>query len=208
MTTHEIRTSDPATNDEICSPSELEPRAFHPRIYVTRRTNDRRERPRRAWLNADRPANELTDALAMMLEVDTTPGNWAIRAQRDFAGIRIDPYEDLGLVALIGQNVARHGEAFASWVQVVGHDPRELARFECAYQGNYPNTAAYAAQLLGKLGVAAELDQLVRDHLGERLHSYVRWDYEAFCRDLGVTGELIGQPRRDGSVDVFQGDFL
>lgn len=153
------------------------------------------------WLDANQEPAVLEAAVSEMLSRSPTPGaeEWAIFEYDDFGGMRIDEHESLETVSQLAQGLAEHGATFAAWADVAGRDAETLARFEEGYLGRWDSLADYAEHQFEELGYAQVLDQVVPDGL----RAYVRFDAEAFGRDLHLGGDISYAPTSDGGVWLF-----
>lgn len=175
-----------------------------PKIYVASLSDYNAGRLHGTWLNADADYEALAAGVDEMLARSPEPGaeEWAIHDYEHFGGLRLSEYEPLSIVSAIARGIAEHGPSFAAWANFVNHDVDRLAHFEDAYRGNWASVVAYARDLFDDLGVEAELD----GSLGEHLRPYVKVDYDGFARDLELGGDIWIAQRDDGTVDVFDAD--
>jgi antirestriction protein len=86
-------------------------------------------------------------------------------------------------------------------VAIVGDsDPEILDRFEDAYLGHWSSVEEYAEDLADNVGLWKE------GMAPDSLSPYVRFDYEAFARDLELSGDITTS-EGDGGVYIFEGNL-
>lgn len=117
---------------------------------------------------------------------------WEIHDFEGFGDLTITGFESIERVAALGQAIAEHGAAFASYASNVGEDYATPEEFEDAYQGEWDSREAFAEYM------ADETIEGLRE--GGTLASY--FDYEAFARDLFMDG-YSDEPAPGGGVYVF-----
>jgi antirestriction protein len=178
--------------------AEVQP---EPRIYVASLSDYNAGRLHGVWLDVTADTEELQDGVAAMLAASPEPGaeEWAIHDYEGFGGVRLDEYESLDAVSRLAAGLADHGPAFAAWADIAGRDEETLERFEEAYLGQWDSLAAYAEELFEDLGYADLLDQA----MPAGMQPYVRFDAEAFGRDLYLGGDVSYAVAPDGGVWVF-----
>lgn len=153
------------------------------------------------WIDANQEPAELEAAVTRMLAQSPTAGaeEWAIFEDDDFVGLRIDEHEPLETVSQLAQGIVRHGPVFAAWADIAGREPETLGRFEEGFLGHWESLADYADQLFDDLGYAELLAKVIPDGL----QAYVRFDAEAFGRDLHLSGDVSFADSPNGGVWLF-----
>ena len=185
-------------NDEQNEQLKLTP----PRIYVASLADYNDGRLHGAWLDVHGEPGELAEGVRAMLAASRLPGaeEWAIHDYEGFAPLRLGEHESLERIARIGQGIARHGEAFKHWTAIEGSARLDLVeRFEGAYRGHWQSVEAFAMDFWDDCGYAEILDRIP-----EALRCYVRFDAEAFARDLELGGDITTSTGDDG-VYIFDG---
>lgn len=172
-----------------------------PQIYVASLSDYNDGRLHGSWLDAARTPEELQEDITAMLAASPLPGaeEWAIHDFDGFAGLRLDENESLATVSQLAANLAEHGPAFAAWADIAGRDEETLQRFEEAYLGHWDSLAAYADELFEDLGYAELLEQA----MPAGMQPYVRFDAEAFGRDLHLGGDLSYAVAPDGGIWLY-----
>lgn len=172
-----------------------------PRIYVASLADYVDGRLHGSWLDVTGDLDDLNERIKAMLEASPLPGaeEWAIHDFDNFAPLQLGEYESLARIAMIGRGVAEHGEAFKHWAAVAGTDRMDLFEsFEDAYHGHWETVEEFAESLWADFGYQAILEQAIPDDL----QPYVRFDVEAFARDLQLGGDIVTS-EGDGGVYVF-----
>jgi len=153
-----------------------------PRIYVASLADYNAGRLHGRWIEADQDAHEIHQQIAGMLGRSREPiaEEWAIHDYEGFGPLRLSEYEAIETVARLGEGIGDHGSAFAHWAATVGTDPAALDEFEDRYLGHWRSLVEFAEHLLDDLGID-------RDNFGpDNLQPYIRFDLEAFARDLSL----------------------
>ena len=186
-------------NDE--GPEQL--RQAPPRIYVASLADYNEGRLHGAWLDVRGEPRELEEGVRAMLAASKVPGaeEWAIHDHEGFAPLRLGEHESLERVARIGEGIARHGEAFKHWATIEGITRLDLVQgFEDAYRGHWESLEAFAQDFWEDCG----FDDAIAKVIPEQLQAYVRFDAQAFARDLELSGD-ISSSAGDGGVYIFDG---
>lgn len=171
-----------------------------PRVYVASLADYNAGRLHGEWIELD-DAQDLGERVQAMLRRSPEPvaEEWAIHDYEGFGPLHLDEYESLDTVAMLAAGIREHGPAFAHWVALEGTTTSDLlARFEDAYLGHWESIEAFAENLFDDFGYQETLDQLIPEHL----QPYVRFDAEAFGRDLTLGGD-IATSEGDGGIYVF-----
>ncbi len=174
-----------------------------PQIYVASLSDYNAGRLYGAWLSAAVEQEELETGVQTMLAGSPTPGaeEFGIFDYEGFGPLRLDEYESLETVAMIGRGIAEHGPAYAHWAALVGTtDVGEMTEFEDAYRGHWESVAAYADDLFDDLGA----NRIIEEAIPEFLQPYITLDVEGFARDLELGGDITTS-EGDGGVYVFDG---
>jgi antirestriction protein len=172
-----------------------------PRIYVASLSDYNAGRLHGAWLAADVEAEALYAGVHAMLAASPDSGaeEWAIHDYEGFGGLPLSDYEALDSVSRVALGIAEHGGAYAALAAHRGLNDEQLSEaFDQAYLGRYTSLADYADQLADDLGWHQELDALP-DPLG----LYVRFEAEAFARDLEYGGDVFTADAGEGGIHVF-----
>jgi antirestriction protein len=168
-----------------CWPENEDPK-LEPRIYVASLSDLNAGRQHGVWLDAAQEPEALHDEIANMLASSTEPGaeEWVVADHAGFNGLYGD-WDDLAYVSKIANGIKEHGEAYAHWATLVSTD-EELDQFDTRYLGRWPSRQAYAADVLGDLGLSEVIERAVP----ENLMPYVTIDADGFGRDLELGGEI------------------
>jgi antirestriction protein len=153
-----------------------------PRIYVASLTDYNNGRLHGVWLDADDDLEDQQVAIEAMLAASPTDPHAeevAIHDHEGFGPLRVDENDRLAHIARIGAGIAAHGLAYAHFAALLGPSGwDDLDTFEDRYQGRWDSMTAYAEELLDSLGIDTEAT------VCEMLAPYMRFDTEAFARDL------------------------
>lgn len=151
-----------------------------PRVYAASLADYNAGRLHGRWIDADQETDEISEAITAMLGTSREPiaEEWAIHDYEGFGKLRLSEYESIETIARLGEGIGDHGAAFAHWAAIAGTDPAALDEFEDRYLGHWNSLTEFAENLLDDLGI--DLDNLGPDHL----QPYIRFDLEAFARDL------------------------
>lgn len=179
---------------------EVEPRD-RPRIYVASLSDYNAGRLHGAWIDADQQPEQIESEIAGMLERSPEPlaEEWAIHDYGGFHGIRLSEYESIQRVGRIARGISEHGPAFAAWVNHTGDDEQASESFADCYLGTWPSRREFAEETLADLG----FDKLIEEHIPDHFAPYVRFDADAYIRDVELNGDLTIINRPDGTVLVF-----
>ena len=124
---------------------------------------------------------------------------WAIHDYEGFGPLRLGEYESLLTVTALAKGINRHGDAFAHWAALHGDlADAPLEEFEEVYLGHWDSLSALAEELWDDMGYQQAIDAA----LPESLQSYVKFDAEAYGRDLELSGDVITS-EGDGGIYVF-----
>ena len=172
-----------------------------PRIYVASLADYVAGRLHGSWLEVSGDADELAEGVAAMLAGSRLPGaeEWAIHDYEGFGPLRLGEYETLETVARLARAIAEHGPAPMHWADLVSNtDEATLDEFDNVYQGHWESLTAFADSLWDDCGYEGVLDEVIP----EGLRSYVRFDAEAYARDLELGGFIVSS-EGDGGVYIF-----
>jgi antirestriction protein len=172
-----------------------------PRIYVASLADYVDGRLHGAWLDVSGDVEELEREIAAMLAASPLPGaeEWAIHDYEGFGPLRLGEYESLAVVAALAEGIDRHGAAFAHWVALHGRlEDAPLEEFEQVYLGHWDSLSALADELWDDMGYQQAIDAA----LPESLQPYVKFDAEAYGRDLELGGDVMTS-EGDGGTYVF-----
>ncbi len=195
---HKEQLPTPETTGVIRPQAEQEPEIV-PRIYVASLSDYNAGRLHGAWIDAAQEPEDLQLHINAMLSKskETIAEEWAIHDFENFNGLHLGEWEDLTHVSRVAKGITEHGLAFAHFATIAASDD-ELDQFDDAYQGHWDSLTAYADNMLDDFGIERALDSAVP----ESLRPYVRFDSEAFGRDLELGGDITAI-EGDGAVYVF-----
>lgn len=163
--------------------AEIDP-GPEPRIWVASLSDYNDGRLHGRWIEVGKILEDVHQEVAEMLEESPmlTAEEYAIHDYDGFGPVHFGEYENLEMVHRIAEGIREHGEAFAQWVALLDRAEWEdqLDNFEEHYQGQWSSMEGFAEQLLDDLGV--DLDSLGPANLAP----YVKFDIEAFARDLAM----------------------
>lgn len=171
-----------------------------PRVYVASLADYNAGRLHGEWIELDN-AQDLGERVQAMLRRSPEPvaEEWAIHDYEGFGPLQLGEYESLDTVSMLAQGIRQHGPAFAHWVALEGSTAGDLlARFEDVYLGHWESIEAFAESLFDDFGYQEILDQVIP----EQLQAYVRFDAEAWARDLDLGGDITTS-QGDHGVYVF-----
>jgi antirestriction protein len=152
-----------------------------PRIYVASLSDYNAGRLLGAWINANQQHEDIQEGINEMLSRSPEPiaEEWAIHDYEGFGPLRIDEYESIEHVAKVARGIVNRGRAYAHWADYLGSSQwDQLDDFDDHFVGQADSMTEFAEQWLEDMGV--DIDSLVAEHL----QLYVRFDVEAFARDL------------------------
>lgn len=176
---------------------ETEPRTG-PRIYVASLSDYNAGRLHGEWIDAAQDDEDVWEQVNVMLATSPEPiaEEWAIHDYEGFGPVHLGEWEDLATVTRLARGIAEHGQAFAAWaVHLERGQWDQLDQFEDHYLGCWESLEAFAESLLDDMGI--DVDALGPEHL----QAYVRFDLEAFARDLRHD---VGVVTVDEGVHVFE----
>lgn len=155
-----------------------------------------------AWIAADQTPEELYDEVQAMLERSPTPGaeEFAIHDYEGFGHYEVGEYDSLEWISTVARGITEQGLAFAAWVEACDRDADRVAHFEEAYRGEWESVDAYADELLSDLGYVEAIDTAAP----EWLQPYIKFNMEAFARDLELNGDVVAVRHAHG-VWIFEG---
>ncbi len=153
------------------------------------------------WVDAAVDGEDLVAAARGILGRGHEPDaeEWAIFDYDGFGDWRPGQHELLELVAEVARGIAEHGPVFAAWADFTGADPEQLAQFNDAYLGHYDSAEDLARDVMGDLGIEADIDRAVP----ASLRPYVQIDYAQWAKDCFLDGDLYFADDPEGGVWVF-----
>lgn len=175
-------------------------RRLTPRIYVGSLSDYNAGRLHGEWIDASQKLQEVEQAVQAMLARSPTPGaeEYAIHDHEDFGPLHIDEFLPLRTVTRLAAGIAEHGLAYAYWahgLDSIHLDDDYLDRFEEFYVGTFDSVTEFAQEQLDSWGI--DLDEIGP----EGLRPYIRFDMEAYARDLSYDYRV--QTDAEGRVHVF-----
>lgn len=180
---------------------ETEAATSAPRVYVASLADYNAGRLHGEWIDLD-DTQDLDERVQAMLRRSPEPvaEEWAIHDYEGFGPLRLSEYESLDTISMLAEGIRLHGPALAHWVTLEDETTSSdlLARFEDAYLGHWESIEAFAESLFDAFGYQEILDQAIPEHL----QAYVRFDAEAFARDLNLGGDITTS-EGDHGVYVF-----
>jgi antirestriction protein len=182
------------------SGGEVSARA-RPRVYVASLSDYNAGRLHGAWIDADQEPEQIEAEIGRMLAQSSEPlaEEWAIHDHEGFDGVRLSEYEPLERLSQIARGISEHGPAFAAWVNHTGEDEQAWQSFADCYLGSWPCRQEFAEETIADLG----LDELIAEQIPAHFTPYVRFDADAYVRDVELNGDLTILDLPDGSVAVF-----
>lgn len=155
-----------------------------PMIYVISLA-DYGDRDLGRWIDATQGVDHIKAEIDELIEESTVPGagDWEITDYLGFEGLSIAQYEDLEVVAAIGELIDEHGELAAKIIEHVGgvdqvDEARRLLREDHA--GSAASLAAWAEQHVEESGDLRKVPARLRRC----------FDFQKYAREL----------RREGAV--------
>jgi antirestriction protein len=125
---------------------------------------------------------------------------WAIHDYEGFGPLHLDEFVSLTTLSRLAQGIAKHGMAYAAWINHIGVDSDDADTFEDVYRGEWESVVAYAEELLDDVGATRLVDDAP-----EWIRPYLRLDIDGFARDLQLGGDIVTADRPDGGVWIFEG---
>ena len=175
-------------------------RRLTPRIYVSSLSDYNAGRLHGEWVDASQELDAVEQAVQNMLARSPTPGaeEYAIHDHEDFGPLHVDEFLPLRTVTRLAAGIAEHGLAYAYWAH--GLDSIHLSddyldQFDEFYVGTFNSVTEFAQEQLDSCGI--DLDEIGP----ESLRPYIRFDLEAYARDLSYDYRMQTGP--DGRVHVF-----
>jgi len=143
------------------------------------------------WIDATQDADGICEGIAAMLAASPMP-NAEEHAVHDYSGMpSMGEWPDMCAVAAAGAFIAEHGDAGLAWLDN-GLDADSDAFVE-AFRGEYDSLEDYAEELIEDCGSL--------NSMPENLRCY--FDYDAYARDLEVSGDVWTASAGGRSVFVF-----
>lgn len=172
---------------------------YQPRIYVANPANQEHGDEHGHWIDANQTADELGGAVVAALSSSSTEApEWVIQACEAFAGLDVNGFTDLNLIARLARGVAEHGAAYAVFVQIVGTNDRDqLDKFDDFYVGSYDSPEAWARSV----GEDLEWDNHLDEVVDPMLRSYLVIDYARFAHEQRHAWDVL--TGTDGKTHVF-----
>lgn len=190
---------DPSQNPEREAGAEIDPTRPTPRIYVASLSDYNAGRLHGDWIDAAQELEGLEASVQAMLARSPTPGaeEYAIHDYEGFGRLHIDEYLPLSAVARLAAGIEEHGAAFAAWAHTLDsvHLGDYLDRFEDFFVGTFESATEFAEQELEAWGID------VGEIGPEALRPYIRFDMEAYARDLSFEFRMVNDEQ--GQVHVF-----
>lgn len=189
---------DPSRNEQVGGP---EADATHPapRIYVASLSDYNAGRLHGEWIDAAQELEDLEESVQAMLARSPTPGaeEYAIHDYEGFGPLHIDESLPLSSVARLAAGIEEHGAAFSAWAHTLDsvHLGDYLDRFDGFYVGTFESATQFAEHELEAWGI--DLDEIGP----EPLRPYIRFDMEAYARDLSFEFRMVTD--EEGRVHVF-----
>lgn len=168
-----------------------------PRIYVASLSDYNAGILHGRWIDASLQPEEIEADIAEMLADSPTTKRYgdvaeeiAIHDYEGFGLAHVDEYTSIRRVSRLAQGIERFGEAFSAWWAQEERDDTDAAdvftQYEQQYFGRYDTFEAYGEDLLEDLGFDAADPTTVP----ESLRPYVRFDLDAWLRDLHAAGDM------------------
>jgi antirestriction protein len=199
----ELPSNDAERQQHECREQE---RREPPRIYVASLSDYNNGFLHGEWLDADQDLDDLNSAITVMLgrsPSDPHAEEFAVHDSDGFGALAIGEYDPLEWINTVARGISEHGPAFSAWAAQCQGETERLADFEEAYLGEWDSLSAYAEDLLDDLGYIDLIDKAVP----KSLQPYVKLDYEAFARDLRLSGDITVVARPEGGVWLYHGDL-
>lgn len=135
-----------------------------------------------------------------LLNRSTAPAaeEFAIHDFEGFGAVRLGEYDQIDRVVALGQLIAKHGEAYAAYVDSVGVEEAIEDDFTTRYAGNYPSVENYVDTTIGDWGWDEEL---VRLQASSSIGEHLTIDRDRLTELVSMEWEVLQRP--DGSVDIF-----
>lgn len=172
-----------------------------PRIYVASLADYNAGRLHGAWIDATQGAEQIEVEIASMLERSREPiaEEWAIHDYEGFGGLRLSELESIDRISKLAEGIADEGMAFATWICACSPSEETTERFEDAFLGHFPSREAYAEHIVDDFGYQDLIDRAIPEYLAP----YVRFDADAYARDVELSGDVTIADAPDGSIYIF-----
>ena len=169
-----------------------------PRIYVASLSDYNAGILHGRWIDASPQPEEIEADIAEMLADSPTTKRygevaeeWAIHDYEGFGLADVDEYDSVRRISRLAQGIANYGEAFSAWWAQETRDDNDggdvFSQFEQQYHGSFETMDDYGRDFLADLGF--DVDDL-RGEIPESLAPYVRFDLDAWLRDLSAGGDV------------------
>ncbi|QSZ50076.1 antirestriction protein ArdA [Arthrobacter sp. D5-1] len=187
-------------HEQLSEPTPERENRTAPAIYVASLADYNNGRLLGTWIDATIGADAIYEQIHAMLarSREPAPEEWAIHDYEGFGSKQLSEFERVEEVAALAEGIAKHGPAFAAWVDYSGLDAEDWHYFEDAYLGDYPTLEAYAERIIADMGWQQQIDA----YLPESLKTYAKIDAEAMGEDLRLSGEIY-VIESDSGVYVF-----
>lgn len=137
---------------------------------------------------------------------------WYIGDHENYEPLRIGEYESLEVLHAIAEGIDEHGEPFTYYLDLFGgwdtdtpDEIRERAhKFDDYYCGHYDSLEDFVYQEIEDVGIESAVNAFKEDH--DFYGQYVKFDYDAYMRDLDANGLYFTVDAPDGGVFVFRQD--
>jgi hypothetical protein len=106
--------------------------------------------------------------------------------------------ESLSFIGETASGIAEHGQAFAAWARLVGHDPEQLIRFEEAFLGGWPSAEEFVSEVLDELG------PVVTEGTGGDHQVRILTGTSELAEELQRRGDIYTIENPEGGVWVFR----
>jgi antirestriction protein len=182
------------------------PSGYSPRVWVGSLADYNAGRLYGTWMDATLEPDELHKAVQFMLRGSETRDaeEWAIFDHEDFGRYEVQEYASFATVSRIAQGVARHGPAFAEWVNIVGEQSEELLTdeaFQDHYEGEWDSLEDYVEYMLQETDFYRSLDEAL-ERVPEDLRRHVKVDLEGIAEEWEQGLYVVEAP--GGRVWVFE----
>ena len=179
----------------------------HPHIWIASLADYVSGRLHGAWIDATQTPEQLETAARAILASSPEAGaeEWAIHDYDGFGTLRLGEYESFETVSIIGRGIAKHGPAFAAWIDQLQDNGETITEnllddFTDHYLGHHDSLAAWGEESCDELGYT----QLAGSDLPATIASYVTIDHEMLARDMEIDGEITSTQAEGGGVWVFR----
>ncbi len=161
-----------------------------PRIYVASLSDYNDGRLHGRWIEAAQDTETLAEEVQAMLEASPAglAEEYAVHDFEGFGDWHVGEFESLDSISRVALAIEAHGLAFAAWIAYTGStDIEQIDRYEEAFMGEFASPTEFAELYAEDIGLQITIEP-------DGLAQYVRFDAEAFGRDIEIELHVVEKP--------------